>query len=925
VLSAKNIVAAGLILILFSCFPTEETKEPKAAEASPSSGDILPGEDEPGITPSSEAPKTITYPAFTIPEPRQKLLPYDISTENTGLRFTVPGSIKKEKIAFKALVNPPEIREQYGRRYVIVTAEEANVYTSPAETSKPLGTATAGEMFILQQEQGLPKKPEDLPRADYEKLRERFDLEWEFFLETYSKQPGVIVDGYYNTWIKVSNSRFKGWIFRAYTYESSYKNLLFLRELYKRGPVFSSYQDYVIGSPQTEKKVTSLPASSYYEGLHSRKQSLSPALKQALTSHYVVLEKVDAGMVSLSSARPDDMLSLYIDSAGSYLNPLFITTDLVIHTFFIIMRRAIAEIEENYFLPFIRRIMRYYFDRLSLYRSQITEEKMKKSADFLLGYFGMGLHLLGDLNEEDRSRCGFEVLQRLMNEASLLDGAAHKGQSPLLGKEIDYSSFDKKQYVHLSAEMQRYAMTLHWCSMLSFNPGNPDDTRSALLLAMFIIEDENALADYTFYSRAIAFLKGRSTGPTILTLINLIDTLDRNKIFSGISRDYIIKYVMETAAASFAPAADENLLMKEEAGVENEVLSPSITLFGSPLSLDGIIFTLLSHPHTAGRRKVQSLDLAASFGSGLAEKYLAPDMEDFDELRNSITEINQYIIHRKDEQWFEHYSDTLLMSIRQVLASQGKTGIPWFDSEGYRMKNLITFSGAYTESKQPLILEDTEGESYMGEFDFPAQYEYRMDPLPMPRGYIEPQYGFFHNLLLLYNTLTNHEAGKLLFCSHMAESLSTFFQEVEWMAFMVKNEKEGKTIDPFDYNHIFEIPELFARCCFPENFFYADEPLSSGCHLHRMAGLSTLYSAPFHQYVLTGCLGIPKRVYITIYDPDGGRRVCVGYTYAYFELWGPRDEVPAEQQWKTFIYSKSGKENKIPWSYEPSWARTEGE
>jgi hypothetical protein len=919
VLSIKNIAAAGLILMLFSCHGTEKEEQPGSPETS-SFFALLPEENLQGTTPSSGTEEPLAYPPFTIPQSPVKPEPFTVSRDTSACRFTPSDAVKNEKIAFKALVDPPEITERHGNRYVLVTADGIAIYTQPTERSKPVGTARAGELFILRQEQNLPGKPEDLPATDYEKLKERFELEWEFFLETYGRQPGVIVEGYYNTWIKVSNDRVTGWIFRAYTCESSYKNLLFLRELYRRGSVFSSYQDYVIGPVETESQES---VSSYYEEVVSRKQLFSRSLKQALTSHYVVYEKTDAGMVSFSSAGPDDMLLLYIDAAGSYLNPLFITTDLVIHTFLIIMGRAIAEIEEYYFLPFIRRVMRYYFNRLALYTDHVTDEKMRRSADVLLGYFGMGLHLLGELTEEDRSRCGFEVLRKLMNEASLLEGDARYELSPLLNKKIDYSAFDKTRYSHLPAEMQRYVAALSWCSMLSFDLTVPDDTRTALLLAMLMTENGHALADYTFSGRAIAFLKGGSEMPTILELISLCDTLDRARIFEGISRDYIIKHVMDSAAVAFLHDTHEDILIKQGEDAEGEALSHVITFLGRPSSLDQVIFAMLSHPNIPERQHVQCLDIAASFGSALARKYLLQDIENFDDMQTRISEINRYISHRKEERWFRNYTDALFMVIQQIMVPKEKTGVPWFDCETYARKNLVTFSGSFTESRQPLILEDTKAEALLGEFDGTVTYEYRRDPLPSPRGYIEPRYGFFNNLLMLHNTLAACEAGTLLFCSRMAESLTAFFQEVEWMRFMVQNEKEGKQIEPFDYDHIFEIPELFARCCFPENFFFTDETVSAGFRQHRMAGITELYSSAFHQHILAGGLGIPKRLYITIFDPDGGRRVCIGYAYSYFELWDGSDEIPDNAKWNILVYSKAGKKNELPWTYEPSWARSE--
>ncbi|MBN1699281.1 MAG: DUF3160 domain-containing protein, partial [Spirochaetales bacterium] len=418
-LSIKKYIAAGLLFILFSCNDSVKSGEENTGETIPSHTGVISTDNlDEKIYPSESTP-VLVYPHYTIPESRSNFSPCDIDTEQAGILFNIPVSVKKEKVAFKTLVDPPEAAEQIGGRYVLVTADETAIHSHPSAASRTLGFASAGELFLLEAKQDLPENPEELPVPDYENLRERFELEWEFFLETYLKRPGVIVDGFYNTWIKVANRSITGWIFRAYTCESSYDNLVFLRELYKRGSAFISYQDYIIDPPPATQQI-----SGAFEEIRSRKRSFSSTVKRALAGRYVVRERMDAAEMTLSASQPDYLLAWYHDAASSRLNPLFITTDLVFHAFCLIMNQAIREIDEKYFYPFIQRMLRYCFDRLLLYREGTEEEKMRKCADYLIGCFGMGLHLLGNLNDSDRAACGNEVLNPLMKEAALLDEVA---------------------------------------------------------------------------------------------------------------------------------------------------------------------------------------------------------------------------------------------------------------------------------------------------------------------------------------------------------------------------------------------------------------------------------------------------------------------------------------------------------------------
>ncbi|MBN1698839.1 MAG: DUF3160 domain-containing protein, partial [Spirochaetales bacterium] len=493
--------------------------------------------------------------------------------------------------------------------------------------------------------------------------------------------------------------------------------------------------------------------------------------------------------------------------------------------------------------------------------------------------------------------------------------------SPLLGKAIDYSDFDSRRYEHLPKEMQGYAKALSWCRALSFDLSDPFQTQTALLFTMLLSQDNTVYTDYSFFGSAITFLKGASAGPTILELAGLCETLDRKKIFEGISRDYIVHHVMEKASESITPDAHTELVDREPESSPDEAPSLPVTLFGSPRSIAETVFTLFSPTSAADGNHAKGVDLAASFGSGIAAGLLVRDTETAYTNGNNLEKLTRYINSRSAGSWFRNYGDALLFSSSSPFMTPNPAGLFWFDSEGFGKKNLLTFCGSLAASVKPVSLSVTEENEYISNDYSPMSYEYRRDPLPVPRGYIEPHEGFFYNLLLFYNTLITHPAGRLLSATGMAESLAGFFQEVEWIYVMVKNEKSGKPIDQYDYNHIFEIPEIFARCCFPDNFFLDAASVSGGCRVYDMTGLSPLFYSPDGGYVLAVSPGLPQRLLVTVYDPDGGRRICIGFTYSYYELWAGRNTLPSEKQWKSLIRSGTMEKNRLTQKTEPEWAK----
>ncbi len=73
--------------------------------------------------------------------------------------------------------------------------------------------------------------------------------------------------------------------------------------------------------------------------------------------------------------------------------------------------------------------------------------------------------------------------------------------------------------------------------------------------------------------------------------------------------------------------------------------------------------------------------------------------------------------------------------------------------------------------------------------------------------------------------------------------------------------------------------------------------------------------------VLQVATGMPQRLYMTIFDPAGGRRVCLGYTYSFFEFWHPMESRMTDEEWKTIVYRR-GADNRELWDKEPAWVGT---
>ena len=260
---------------------------------------------------------------------------------------------------------------------------------------------------------------------------------------------------------------------------------------------------------------------------------ISPELQAALHSSRIALQEVSKDEYWLSTDKPDDMLSLYMNhtksnpfgwnysSMGSSLTPLFITTDLFAHSQHLIFDAMLQHVEETFFIDKLISVCDSYLAKLNeLHSSAVdTAENIgAKSTDGVtlnsivisssetiekaILYFQTARALLElappikektnsyrDDEEEEPKVDAAAVLAKypesVRKDIALMDAATGFGDSSVfefsdgIKYTEDYSQYKPRGHYTKSERLKAYFRTMMWFGRINFCLADPDSLKAA--------------------------------------------------------------------------------------------------------------------------------------------------------------------------------------------------------------------------------------------------------------------------------------------------------------------------------------------------------------------------------------------------------------------------------------------------------------
>ncbi len=674
-----------------------------------------------------------------------------------------------------------------------------------------------------------------------------------------------------------------------------------------------------------------------------------------LEKNRLALQRVRKKEYYLSLERPDDMISLYMNTARDKYTPLFITTDLVSQGLHLFFDQFLQQTEEKIFIPRLGRLTGVFLDRLE--ESDVTEDAddaYGKAVNTLITYFQVAdcliklapeIHIAKEdwgeekieYTEPDRDTVLALYPEKVREEVELICNAAGSALSPSFQYEEDYSQYKPRGHYTKNGVLEAYFRTMMWFGRIHFYMSDgqeaviSDDSEamtqgSAASLSLDTLPMVAVATDIAVKNPDL-FQDWKLLFDPITDLIGMSDDLsfyEAMPFFEGLHIEDLRAWTNDVEQVSVAilkareelrsPLIAGNSVWEAPSG-EGRTPPMGWRLFGQRFTWDSYVHQLVSPPRLMSRDIVRGLDIMKAFGSRTADNLLRisdyPEMAGLEETLGKIEEE----FEAKDEAfWKESYYNSTLAMIRAQACFEPGAGFYFTESPLWGIKSQISAHGTWAALRHDTILYVKQVYAERaGDGDFNPTF--RTEPLPLPVHYIEPNLPFFDAALSAVREIRESGRKYGFIGEDYEEKLASWDKLLARMTDIAYLEYKDEEVAPNDVEWIRTIPQQLVPLVLAPEMNYAsyveDEDIL------KSAIVADVFTNAEQGVALEVGTGIPYRLLVALNDGQGRKRIAVGFTFSYFEFLVGQSERMTNEEWREIVYP--GDENMD--EYLPFWSK----
>ncbi len=648
--------------------------------------------------------------------------------------------------------------------------------------------------------------------------------------------------------------------------------------------------------------------------IRSSDLTFSDADRQRLSRNGFYIESIPAK----TDLYVDDMADLYSDSAAG--EQTFVTTDIFLHSYHLIFDRMLQDIEEKKFLPDATTLSKV------LAITADTEVKQAPTAapavheallcDLL--YFSVAAKLLDPsfvIPAVIRPRA--EALVARINAGGGALPSAHNFLG--LGQE-DFTQYKVRGHYDKNPALRRYFRGMMWYGRYNFLLSDQTQTLAAILLP-HLVDETDAQGKFDSVDKQVTYLIGRQDKYSLAQYRSV-----NRQVFgmeAPTARD--LKENLASHLAAFQQAAWKDLPQPRIVSVQTGTgLNPEERLretagfkfLGQRYVLDAFILSQLTSPAVGDdhnpRNLPSALDVMALLGSKAAANLQQKEQQqhhwaNYDRQISKLRGDTEAQL-AKPATFYEQFLyglETLFLptSSEQAFAR----GEPW------QYKNLNCGLASWTELKHDTILYAEQSAAEMGggeEFEIPPYVP------PGPKGYIEPNPAFFHQMTVSIDQLLGVLKNSDYIPDEYVDKFTRFRDLTYRSELIAQKEVSSVPITRQEYDWIKDLRYGFDRSL----LLPRGADMIKDSSLLQMALVADVATDTVAGRVLEEGVGTPQRIIVVVKDAYGGTRLTVGYVYSWYEFISTRRWDDAE--WKKIIYEGDAKAREQQGVTPPAWYST---
>lgn len=529
-------------------------------------------------------------------------------------------------------------------------------------------------------------------------------------------------------------------------------------------------------------------------------------------------------------------------------------------------------------------------------------------------------HAMG-LFSEFSARFSPEMNERIKAELQLIYGASELVPSPLFGQYSDTQRCDYTQYTPRSHYTKSSALSAYFRAMMylgrnSYFLNDPEGVTDAMLMATIMAGEMSdgrpLLAVWQRIMDLTGFYAGQSDDIGYPEWRDfLVRVLGSEVLTPDMALDpAVVATVTEHLGELQPPRILSDIIVRgdiAEVG-EDELLeqTKAFRVFGQRFTFDAWVLGRLTAGSEDSPVPLPSTPTAAfvpaAMGDETARNVSAQflmqvagfSQADVDLVMGRMDEIEQDLARVTPEEWYASLGAAWVKLLGTLTTPFGQGYPLYMQNEQFRLKQIQTFLGSYTELKHDTLLYAKQNYAEMGGPDFE-------NLPPVPQGFVEPNMAFWYELQALVEYAMAGFERQGVFEQERDEwgTLGRFQRDVQFYIDIAEKElaNEPITEDEYEWLRILSIN-------------YMAMPLDPGAVMdddqRRVALIADIHTDALQGQILYEATGKPY-VMLAFVENEGAPRLTVGVAYNHYEFTAPLGgNRLTDEDWRAEVYNPQG-------------------
>ena len=484
-------------------------------------------------------------------------------------------------------------------------------------------------------------------------------------------------------------------------------------------------------------------------------------------------------------ATHEQLFNIYEQNDYSQF-PNFVTTDLYLQLYHLYTDCMLREVEEQRLLGLMTGFSETMYRAMASWEMRAGgDETLRQSAFHNAVFFDVACQLFTGryIGTEAHNAEARKEVQSVMAATNTFSAFMRDYRDVM----FPYSLFRPRGHYTRTESLQRYFRGMKWLQTASFGTDHLDEVRHAVMMAYAARHERGAMEKYDRLDRLVTLLMGLPDNLSLRQVIAEVDNYDMPlpQLLSDSKAIASIKTALDKIGDTqtrirpkFEKTSHNKIcIMPQRYQPDGEVLQETVDYDSQP--------TLRPVP--------KGLDVFAAMGVGAAEKILMEEKSEWKGLDAALTKMKQRM---GETDWGATTCNQWLHTLKVLTDKEGRERMPYFmQTPEWDKKDLNAALASWAELKHDAILyaKQPAGAECGGGDDI---------PLPVVRGYVEPNTGFWKKALELLEGTERVLRQEDMLTDRVKAVTDRMREETEFLLRASEKELAGEELTDEEYDQV---------------------------------------------------------------------------------------------------------------------------